>query len=74
MPSLVSLFGRERRREIPQTQKGEGGVTAEAETGLVGPPAKEAPGGWGHLPVDVRPPEQLENKSVECFYFWLPSL
>lgn len=66
MPSLVSLFGRERRREIPQTQKGEGGVTAEAETGLVGPPAKEAPGGWGHLPVDVQPPELCERIDFDC--------
>lgn len=47
-------------------QKGEGGVTAEAETGLVGPPAKEAPGGWGHLPVDVWPPELCERTDFCC--------
>lgn len=42
-------------------QKGEGGVTAEAETGLVGPPAKEGPPRLGHLPVDVWPPELCER-------------
>ena len=41
-------------------------MTMEAETGLVGPPAKEAPGSWGHLPVDVWPPELCERIDFCC--------